>query len=97
MLQVGFETYTRVRLDLTGKNFRHPCSVETLKVPGREEDFCNGLKQAIAYAAAVNCKAIHIMVGNLIDAEQNHRATLIKNLNWAAPLLAAKGIIGCPM
>ena len=74
--------------------------IETLKVPGREKDFCDGLKQAIDYAVAVNCKAIHIMVGNFADSEENwstptnHRATLIKNLNWAAPLLAAKGIIG---
>ena len=30
-------------------------------VPGRESDFIDGLKKAISYANAVQCKRIHIM------------------------------------
>jgi len=38
-------------------------------VPGREEDFITGLKQAIEYAKAVNCGNIHIMAGNVAAGE----------------------------
>ena len=41
-------------------------------VPGREEDFVNGLKQAIEYAKAVNCGNIHIMAGNMGSGHQRH-------------------------
>ena len=42
-------------------------------VPGREEDFIIGLKQAIEYAKAASCGNIHIMAGNVASgADRAH-------------------------
>ena len=42
-------------------------------VPGREEDFITGLKQAIEYAKAASCGNIHIMAGNVASgADRKH-------------------------
>ena len=62
--------------------------------PGREDEFKATLNQAIDYASAVECPAIHIMVGNKTASVAEHRETLVKNLKWAEPLLTAKGLRG---
>ena len=54
-------------------------------VPGREEDFITGVKQAIEYAKAVNCGNIHIMAGNVVagaNREQYRYKLLIKPINF---------------
>lgn len=39
-------------------------------VPGREDDFLYGMKQAIEYAQAVKCPSIHIMAGNILTQRE---------------------------
>ena len=70
-------------------------TVNPEKVPGRKADFREGLEKTIEYAKAVNCPAIHIMVGNvtLFSADQ-HRQTLMENLKMAESLLAQHNIKG---
>jgi len=63
--------------------------------PGREAEFRETMEQAIDYATAVGCPAIHIMVGNRTCSINEHRATLFKNLKWAEPMLVSRGIRGC--
>ncbi|XP_022531108.1 putative hydroxypyruvate isomerase [Astyanax mexicanus] len=69
-------------------------------VPGREQDFRQGLDQAVQYAKILNCKRIHLMAGRVptgtarpaIAVEME--ATFVQNLKYAADILAKEGIIG---
>ncbi|XP_072540046.1 putative hydroxypyruvate isomerase [Salminus brasiliensis] len=69
-------------------------------VPGREQDFRQGLAQAIEYAKALDCKRIHLMAGRVpagmprsaIAVEME--ATFVQNLKYAADVLAKEGILG---
>merc|ERR1719285_336273 len=64
-------------------------------VPGRKADFRADLEKTIEYAKAVNCPAIHIMVGNVtLFSHDQHRQTLIDNLKMAESLLAQHNIKG---
>jgi 2-dehydrotetronate isomerase len=62
-------------------------------LPGREAEFQAGFEQALAYAIATRCGAIHIMAG-VVPAEQAKvaRATLIANLQSVLPAAANAGI-----
>uniref|UniRef100_A0A8B9LKL2 Putative hydroxypyruvate isomerase n=1 Tax=Astyanax mexicanus TaxID=7994 RepID=A0A8B9LKL2_ASTMX len=63
-------------------------------VPGREQDFRQGLDQAVQYAKILNCKRIHLMAGRVptgtarpaIAVEME--ATFVQNLKYAADILA---------
>ncbi|KAL7891109.1 hypothetical protein AOLI_G00005850 [Acnodon oligacanthus] len=69
-------------------------------VPGREQDFRQGLALAINFAKTLDCKRIHLMAGRvpaglqrsaiLVDME----ATFVQNLRYAADVLAKEGILG---
>ncbi|XP_061635968.1 putative hydroxypyruvate isomerase isoform X2 [Phyllopteryx taeniolatus] len=69
-------------------------------LPGREEDFERGLKEAVRYAAALDCQRIHIMAGRIpagVDggtALQEMEAVFVRNLTYAAELLSEQGITG---
>lgn len=58
--------------------------------PGREAEFRAGVMAALEYAQALGCPRVHAMVGlrpEHVSPEQAD-ATLISNLQWAAPLAA---------
>jgi len=64
-------------------------------LPGREADFSRALlDQALPYAQALRCPRIHVMAGVLPAGADRaaHRAALVANLAWAAPLAAQAGI-----
>ncbi|XP_061538932.1 putative hydroxypyruvate isomerase isoform X3 [Phycodurus eques] len=69
-------------------------------LPGREEDFERGLKEAVRYAAALDCQRIHIMAGRIpagVDggpALQEMEAAFVRNLTYAAELLSEQGMTG---
>ncbi|XP_072295254.1 putative hydroxypyruvate isomerase isoform X3 [Eucyclogobius newberryi] len=69
-------------------------------VPGREQEFRQGLEQAVQYAQALQCKRIHLMAGrvplgsNRADVAQDMERIFIQNLTYAADLLSKKGITG---
>lgn len=62
--------------------------------PGREAEFRAGVMAALEYAQALGCPRVHAMVGlrpEHVSPEQAD-ATLIANLQWAAPLAAQAGV-----
>ena len=66
----------------------------TACVPGREAEFRAGVTMALEYARALGCPRVHAMVGlrpEHVSPEQAD-ATLISNLQWAAPLAAQAGV-----
>lgn len=69
-------------------------------VPGKEEDFRQGLDLAIKYAKALECKRIHLMAGrvpvgsNRSDLAKEMETTFVKNLTYAADVLSKEGLSG---
>lgn len=63
-------------------------------LPGREDEFRAGMRQALEYAAALNCPRIHVMAG-LLPAGVERAAlypTYMANLRWAAMEAAQHGV-----
>ncbi|HEY4201959.1 MAG TPA: hydroxypyruvate isomerase [Devosiaceae bacterium] len=63
-------------------------------LPGRQEEFREGLKTAIEYADALDCKQLNCLAG-IAPASVAHEAveaTLVENLRYAADRLADLGI-----
>ena len=63
-------------------------------LPGREEEFRDGVGTAVAYAKALRCKTLHAMAG-LMPAGADRGAIkrlYVENLRYAADRLAAEGI-----
>ena len=63
-------------------------------LPGREDEFLRGLDQALAYAAKLGNRSLHVMAG-LIRPDQDraaHRAVYVRNLARAASAAASAGI-----
>ncbi len=62
-------------------------------LPGRESDFQRVFQQSLDWCLAAGAGSIHVMPGVI---EENKRPaatqTVIKNLQWAADLAAAKGV-----
>jgi 2-dehydrotetronate isomerase len=63
-------------------------------LPGREQEFAQGLDRAIEYAQALGCPRVHLMAGLLPDESRRaqHRATYVSNLRMAARRFAAHGL-----
>ncbi|MSR14319.1 MAG: hydroxypyruvate isomerase [Gammaproteobacteria bacterium] len=59
-------------------------------IPGREAEFSASLAQALRYADALACPRLHVLAGLIQHGAES--ATLIKNLQKAAPLAAAQGV-----
>lgn len=59
-------------------------------IPGREQEFCDGVAKAIEYALALGTPTIHAMAGLLpAGADRDtHRATYVDNIWYAAKELA---------
>ena len=63
-------------------------------LPGREQEFRDGVETALVYARATRCRILHAMAGVLpagLDRAQAER-TYLANLRYAADRLAAEGI-----
>jgi hydroxypyruvate isomerase len=63
-------------------------------VPGREQDFRDGVLRALRYAEALSCPRIHVMAG-LMPAGQERAAlrdTYLANMRWAAKAAAPAGV-----
>jgi hydroxypyruvate isomerase len=63
-------------------------------LPGREQEFQDGVGTAIEYAKALNCPALNCLVGLTPDGvpADEVRATVVKNIRFAADALAKEGI-----
>jgi len=63
-------------------------------LPGREDEFKAGVAQAIAYANALGCDRVNCLAGIPPQTVEPSaaRATFVRNLQYAAPLLKAAGI-----
>jgi hydroxypyruvate isomerase len=63
-------------------------------LPGREQEFRDGVARALEYAQAMDTKRLHAMAGLLpAGADRNrHRETFIENLRHAAQEVAKHGI-----
>ena len=63
-------------------------------IPGREDEFAQGVFTALKYANALGCKQVHAMAGKVdtkFTAEQQ-KACFIKNIQYAADVMAPHGI-----
>ncbi|XP_067314980.1 putative hydroxypyruvate isomerase isoform X2 [Pseudorasbora parva] len=69
-------------------------------VPGREQEFRQGLDLAVRFAKALDCRRIHLMAGRVpAGAERSAVAmemedTFVQNLKHAAGVLSKEGILG---
>ncbi len=60
--------------------------------PGREDDFRAGFETALDYAEVAGAPVVHVMVGDVPQAErEGAEATLIANLKWASGRAADQG------
>jgi hydroxypyruvate isomerase len=62
-------------------------------LPGRENEFREGIERALEYAKVLDCPGVHIMAG-LVPAgveRANLLGTYVANLQWAADKAAAVG------
>ncbi|MEX9755158.1 2-oxo-tetronate isomerase [Providencia vermicola] len=63
-------------------------------MPGREDEFAKGVHTALHYAKALGCQQVHAMAGK-VDARftpEQQRACFIKNIQYAADVMAEHGI-----
>ena len=63
-------------------------------LPGREQEFRDGVKKALDYATALNCRLVHVMAG--IPPAGTHPVTAASryaaNIAWAAELAQEAGV-----
>jgi len=63
-------------------------------IPGREDEFSQGVDTALKYANVLGCKQVHAMAGK-VDAKftaEQQKACFIKNIQYAADVMAPQGI-----
>ena len=63
-------------------------------LPGREQEFREGITKALKYAAALECPRIHVMAGLVPQGQERDalRPTYVANLRWAAREAAKQGV-----
>jgi hydroxypyruvate isomerase len=63
-------------------------------LPGREDEFRQGIATALRYAEALACPRIHVMAGLMPKGAERAilRATYVANLRWAAAEAAKQGV-----
>ena len=66
----------------------------TLCIPGEEENFRNGVWEALRYAQVLQCPRIHVMSGLIPQGAARYalRSRVLSNLRWAAQAAADVGI-----
>ena len=64
-------------------------------LPGREEEFQAAFEKALSYQEVLGNKRLHVMAGLMQPGKtrEEHRATYVKNLVWAAQQLGARDLI----
>ena len=64
-------------------------------LPGREEEFQAAFRKALSYADVLGNKRLHVMAGLMQPGKtrEEHRATYVKNLAWAAQQLGTRDLI----
>ena len=64
-------------------------------LPGREDEFKRSFEQALSYADALGNKRLHVMAGLMQPGKsrEDHRATYVRNLVWAAQQLGARDLL----
>jgi len=71
------------------------CEVGCTAIPDKENEFKSNLQRTIEFAKALNCKKIHLLAGKLQEAPtKDHHITYIKNLKYAASVLATEQMTG---
>jgi len=64
-------------------------------MPDKEKEFKSNLQRTIEFAKALKCNKIHLLAGKLQAAPtKDHHITYIKNLKYAASVLATEQITG---
>jgi len=63
-------------------------------LPGREDEFRDGMEQALVYARALACSRIHVMAGVLPSNQrvEDCHFTYLENLRYAAAAAAGQGV-----
>jgi 2-dehydrotetronate isomerase len=63
-------------------------------LPGREQEFRDGVDQAVRYAQATKCPLLHTMAGLWPDGQDTAAGerVYVDNLRWAADRVAAAGL-----
>jgi len=63
-------------------------------LPGREDEFRRGVATALEYAGVLGNDRVHLMAGLIRPGEDRalHRATYVRNLEYAAKQAAASGV-----
>lgn len=63
-------------------------------LPGREQEFREGIARALRYAEALACPRIHVMAGLVPQAQERAalRGTYVANVRWAAREAARQGV-----
>lgn len=63
-------------------------------LPGREQEFLDGIAKSVEYAKALGCPRVHAMAGLLIDSDSRtiQHDTYLKNLSEAARVCNADNI-----
>lgn len=63
-------------------------------LPGREQEFREGVAKALSYAHALACPRVHVMAGLLPAGKERAdlRATYVDNVRWAANEAARQGV-----
>jgi 2-dehydrotetronate isomerase len=63
-------------------------------LPGREQEFRDGVTRALKYAEVLRCPRVHVMAGLLPEGQERSalRSTYVDNLRWAAREAAKQGV-----
>ena len=58
----------------------------------RQEEFRQSVRMALTYAAATDCKTLHMMAGNADASDPQAHETYLDRLGWAADLAGDSGV-----
>jgi hydroxypyruvate isomerase len=63
-------------------------------LPGREQEFRQGIARALQYADALQCPRVHVMAGLVPQGQERAelRPTYVANIRWAAREAARQGL-----
>ena len=60
-------------------------------LPGREQEFRDGVERALDYARTARCRRLNCLAG-IAPADREHFAVLVENVRYAARMLGAAGL-----
>lgn len=64
-------------------------------LPGREDDFRRAFEKSMTYVDVLGNRRLHVMAGLMQPgrSREEHRATYVKNLTWAASQIAGRDLV----